>query len=603
MEAEKKPIAETAQPGGGARGGDLTAALLLLALIALVFAPSLRSGFVYDDRWTILDNPIIRAPANLRGLLGRELVRAGIPDAARPTMLATEVLDWALWRARPRGWHLQNLLWHAGVALLLFAHLRRWGLATLAAFGAAALFAVHPLVVEPVAAINYREDLLAAFFVLLSLWLAAPGARLGRLVAGGAALLLGGLAKENALVAPLLLLVTTLAPGLDAQAGPAVAGLAGRARAFIALLVPMVLVLGWRGWALGQVTEVSLTAEIPGQHRHLLWVVPRAALTFCQGLGQLVWPAGLAPEYPDLPASGLVTLGGALALVVIIAVSWAALQARHRLGLLSLGWLFAVVAYLPNFGLVPLTNLRADRYLYLPALGVAMSLGWLFQWLGTARATATSQQGLRSMIGLLVLGLGARSWRQQRIWHDDVALFSAAIASDPGSQRALLGLATAQLRRGQTLAALEAAERALALGDSTRPREVRGLVRLAEGDVPRARQDLEIALAGARGAHRAQVLNNLGLAEIAGRDPAAARAHLRQAVAIAPRFDRPALQLARLDLEAGDLEQARRELGALLARVPESRDGWRLLATVETRAGHPEAARAAEARAAQIGGE
>jgi tetratricopeptide (TPR) repeat protein len=205
------------------------------------------------------------------------------------------------------------------------------------------------------------------------------------------------------------------------------------------------------------------------------------------------------------------------------------------------------------------------------------------------------------LLGLGALGLGSR--RQQRIWRDDVSVFTAAVASDPGSQRALIGLCTAQLRRGQTLAALDAAEGALALGDAPRAREARGLVWLAQGDPQRARADLQAALAGATAAHRAQVLNNLALAEIGLRDTPAAVAHLREAIDIAPGFDRPALQLARLALDGGDPDAARREMQALLRRVPGSIDGWRLLAAVEMRAGRAEAARAAERRAQELGAE
>jgi MYXO-CTERM domain-containing protein len=600
METDSVAAAET-------RRWNLIAVLALPVLVALAFAAVVRFGFVYDDRWTVIDNPVLRAPGNLRWLLGRDLVRAGVPDAARPLLLATEMLDWALWRARPAGWHAQNLVWHTGVVLLLFAHLRRWGLAPVIALGTAALFAVHPLVVEPVSAINYREDLLAAFFVLLALWFAMPNGSPLRAAAAGFALLLGTLAKENALVTPLLFAITvSVAP----SRAPVVAGatrvdLRGGA---LALLGAIGVALSWRWWALGGVAQVSLTAEIPADHRSLLLRVPRAALTFAQGIGQFVWPAYLAPEYPDLPATAAISWLGWLALAVIAGLAVVAWRARRRSWLLALGWLFALVAYLPNFGLVPLTNQRADRYFYLPAVGLAMAVAGLLTAIASRRrpsvGAAPGAAGIVGAVGLVVLGaLLVRSRRQQRIWRDDVTLFSAAVASDPDSQRALIGLGTAQLRRGQTVAALEAAERALALGDAPRARELRGLIWLAQGDPGRARGDLQLALAGASDGHRAQVLNNLALAEIALHDLALARGHLLAAIEIAPRFDRPPLQLARLALEAGDLASARRDLGTLLARVPESIDGWRLLAAVEARAGQSEAARAAAQRARDLGGD
>ena len=120
------------------------------ALVAAVHGTSLRNGFVYDDAWTVLDNPIIRDGTNVARLFGRQLIQAGVPDAGRPVLLATEMLDWALWGRSPAGYHVQNLLWHAAVVLLLFAGLRRMtGTPALAGI-AAGLFAIHPLNVEVV---------------------------------------------------------------------------------------------------------------------------------------------------------------------------------------------------------------------------------------------------------------------------------------------------------------------------------------------------------------------------------------------------------------------------------------------------------------------
>jgi protein O-mannosyl-transferase len=604
---EAKPDADADH---GDRSWDVAAALLLIVLVGLTFGRTLRFGFVYDDRWTLLDNPIIRAPANLWRLLGPDLARAGVPDAGRPVLLASEILDWALWRARPIGYHLQNLIWHSGVVVLLFAHLRRAGLPRFCALLPAALFAVHPLVVEPVAAINYREDLLSAFFVLLALWWSIPRAGVVRTALGAGALLLGALAKENAVVAPLLLLVMIVVPRADDGGSTLPARLRGARWQLVALWGAAAAAFLWRWWATGGAALVSVTAEIPAAHHDRAWAVPRSALAFLQGVGQFVWPQKLAPEYPDLPGGGVTTALGWLGVAAIVAVTIVAVRGRARRPQLSLGWLFAVVAYLPNFGLVPLTNLRADRYMYLPALGLAVAVAALLFailaaiWRKSRPAVANPMPApLLWLTGaLLVLLMQARAIRQTPIWRDDLALFTAATAADPRSQRAWIGLATAQLRAGQRLAALESAEQAVALADAPRAREIRGLVWLAQGDATRARQDLAAALAGAAAGHRAQVLNNLGYAEIAAGDLASARQHLTLASQLAPRFDRPALQLARVALQAGDLVEARTLLVALLQRVPESLDGWRLLADVEDRAGQGDAARAAHARVQALGG-
>jgi hypothetical protein len=519
----------------------------LVALVALVHGRSLGFGFVYDDRWTVLDNSVVHSLANLPHLLGAGFARAGLPDAGRPVMLVTEMVDWALGGGSPLVFHVQNLLWHAGVVCLAFATLRRHGLGAPLAWLTAALFAVHPLVVEPVVVINYREDLLAAFFTLLALRLGAETSGWAVLAAAGATLL-GVLAKENAAVAPLL-----FAALIASTAERPLAALRARATTLLALALPPVLAFAWRWWAFAAPGVVSLTAEVPAQHHARAFMVPRGALSFLQGVGQFVWPRGLAPEYPDLPATPLVTALGWGALALLVALTALAMRTRRPL---ALGWSWAVLAYLPHLGLVPLTNLRADRYFYLPALGLALAAAALLHLLVARVARAQGQSegppgGWALAIGAgLLLALGARSLRQTRIWRDDLAVFTAAAASDPGSQRALVGLAAARLRAGQSLAALEAADAALALGEAARAREMRGIVLLAQGDASGAAVQLEAALREASIPHRPQVLFNLGLARARAGDLLGARAALQEAARLAPQWEKPALELARLERAA-----------------------------------------------------
>jgi tetratricopeptide (TPR) repeat protein len=314
-----------------------------------------------------------------------------------------------------------------------------------------------------------------------------------------------------------------------------------------ALAIPALLAFAWRWWAFGRPGVVSLTAEITAAHHDRGFVVPRAALGLLQALGQFVWPRGLAPEYPDLPATALVTALGWGALALLVALTALAWAGRRRAPVLALGITWAVVAYLPHLGLVPLTNLRADRYLYLPALGLTLAAAALLQALATRLAPPaegrTSPAAWALATGLIV-ACGARSVRQARVWRDDLTLFTAAAASDPGSQRALVGLSAARLRAGQSLAALEAADAALALGEAARAREMRGIVLMTQGDAAGATRELQAALGEASPTHRPQVLYNLGLARARAGDQAAARAHLREALQLG--FTKAARELDRL---------------------------------------------------------
>jgi tetratricopeptide (TPR) repeat protein len=575
-----------------------TAALVLL--VVLFHGPSLANGFVYDDAWTVASNPILRNPGNLTRLLGPELARAGFPDAGRPTMLASEILDHALFGLQPWGYHLQSLIWHLGVVLLFYAGLRRLHGSLPIPLAAAALVAVHPVDVEAVAAINYREDLLAAFFLLLCLTATekarATSGRFGpvalRAVAVLAALV-AALAKENAYVAPLLLVL------LDAcRPVKPVRWIRWTDPLLLALAAG--LVFAWRWWVMGDPGLVSRGAEIPHQHPQAAFTSGRAILVFFHGLLQFLWPRGFAPEYPaPAPAEG----AAGLALLSLGLLMGGLLGLRKRAPWFALGLLGAVIAYLPNLGLLPLTNLRADRYFYLPSLGFA----WAVVLAVAAALDRFPRLRDRTILEIPVVGLaacavllflGMRSLEQGRIWRHDVALFSAAIRTAPGSQRAWIGLAGAKLRAGNLLDALGAAERALGLGDDFHSRQMYGLVLLAQGDAIGARIQLGRALSkGPPAHHRAQILNNLGYAELKLGRTEEALPRFALARKLDPHFDRPWLNAARVLLDHGDQTGAAALLGELLQKTPESIDGWKQLGSLHEAAGRPGLARAAYQRA------
>jgi protein O-mannosyl-transferase len=596
----------------------------LLALVAAVHGVSLRHGFVYDDAWTVLDNPVLRDPGSAARLFGRQLIQAGVPDAGRPVLLATEMLDWLLWGRSPAGYHAQNLLWHAAVVLLLFAGLRRLIISAGPSEGpappamssarhsrapldahpavlagiAAGLFAVHPLTVEVVAVINYREDLLVTCFLLLGL-LAVAAARQATTRARGLlarlaavlATLLACFSKENGILAPILLVLVDVFQAAATGAEPLRVTLRRRWPDHVLIAAAAALALLWRWWALGDPTLVSHTAELTASADRRL-TVPLAALTWFLGLGQFLWPAWLSPEYADLPGgAGMRALGwGALAL--LFAGVGVSLWQRRRLGWLGLGLALSIAAYLPHLGLVALTNTRADRYFYLPAAGWCLAAAVPLSALLARRP----RWGVVAA-GALILVLGVRAAVQSRVWRSERSVFTAAVAMAPDVPRAWLGLARAELHAGRTLPALAAAERARALADDAQARETLGLVRMRQGDLAGARADLLRALATARPAHRARVLNNLGHVEAQLGQQTQALDRFAQARALAPLFDRPWLNTADVQRRRNDLPGARRTLEDLVAAIPQSVDGWKQLAALLEASGEKQNARAAWKRA------
>jgi tetratricopeptide (TPR) repeat protein len=532
-------------------------AAIVVLLAILGHGPALGGGFVYDDHWTIVENAYLRSPHHLARLLTAAPARAGVPDAGRPTLLATEIVDHLLWGESPRGYHLQSLAWHVGVSLLFFLALAALTGELLLALTAAALFTVHPLGVEAVAAINYREDLLAAFFTLAALAALGAARRSGRgrgrgRVAAFLFLVIGGFAKESAAIAPILLVLLDLgAPAEERRS---------RRLDLVVLVVAALLPVAWRAWAMGGPALVSHTAEIPPEHRTPLAALPIAAWSFASGVGQWLVPRGLSPDYVELEHQALGW--AALGLIALAAVG--AWRLRTRQPWIALGVLGAIAAYLPTFGLLPISNLRADRYFYLPSLALALATAALVSLL-VSRVSWLRRRTFEVprawlLVTLLVAGLGARTRHQVRIWHDDLTLWTHATRVQPAASRAWTLLAEARLRRGLLPGARAAVEQSLIIADDPHARELLGIVLMEQGDLDDAHRELERALAGAEPHHRAEWLNNLGACELRMGRVDEALSRFQEARRLAPDYEAAWLNAARALQQKGDREGARRLL-------------------------------------------
>src|SRR5438132_8190032 len=195
------------------------AALILIAVVFISYAPSVRNGFVWDDTALILRDPLIRSwrliPQGFNHFL---FVDATASDFYRPIQRLSYTIDYAAFAFRPGPYHITSLLWHslAAIALLLFAEeiLLNFGVerrrSRLIALGAALVWAIHPVQSAAVVYISGRADPLAATFGFFGLFLLGRGGRdsgtpnLLLLVGSGAALLLSAFSKESGLIFPII---------------------------------------------------------------------------------------------------------------------------------------------------------------------------------------------------------------------------------------------------------------------------------------------------------------------------------------------------------------------------------------------------------------
>ncbi|MGH8721731.1 MAG: hypothetical protein ACREU4_07090, partial [Burkholderiales bacterium] len=175
------------------------------ACAVLVYIGALWNSFAMDDLYIIADNPLVRTPAGIwRAFAEPYWPRAFGGEMYRPLVIASFAIDRLL--DGPTWFHVVNVCWHAGVAVVVAALVRRWSGAE-AALVAGLLFAVHPVHVEAVANVVGRAEMMAAGFSLLALYAAVERHSVGW---SAAALLLGLLSKENAAVTPGLIVLAWL---------------------------------------------------------------------------------------------------------------------------------------------------------------------------------------------------------------------------------------------------------------------------------------------------------------------------------------------------------------------------------------------------------
>lgn len=437
--------------------------LAIAALAVLVYGGSPWNGFVLDDHTILVNNDLVtRSDVAGAFVAPYQPVGTGSDKLYRPLPVASYALQWALHGPRAGAFHALNVLLHALASLLFWRLARRIVPENgLAAFVAGALFAVHTVHTDAVSSIVGRAEILAALGVCGSFlaWLrwSAGGSR-GWLPVAAALWVVGLLSKEGAVALPLFVVAWT------AFAGERVRRSAAARTGALALTFGPALVVYLAA------RLVALDGDLlSSQSRYFTEVDLQGTVLTMLGVGArylalLVFPSPLAPDYSfeSIPlARSFVEPWPLVGLLVVPAVIVAAgvMTVRGRGWPRAAGWglLWLCVFFLPASNLLPMMIPMAERLAYTPSFGFCLAIGVVVARLALGRARLVAL-GVAAAWGVFLVG---GTVDRDRVWRDDLTLWSDALAVHPRSAIGLANVGFALERAGETTAALGAFQRAV----------------------------------------------------------------------------------------------------------------------------------------------
>jgi tetratricopeptide (TPR) repeat protein len=437
--------------------------LLALATLAL-YNPITRAPFLnFDDTSYFVQNPHVHAGLSWKTVKWA-FTTTELSDW-KPITWLSHTLDGQLFGFKPEAPHTINILLHAANAMILFLILLRATGCGWRSLGVAALFALHPINVESVAWIAERKNVLSMLFFLFALaaygWYARrPG--IARYLAVTLAYALALMTKAQVITFPFALLLLDYwplnrllperAPGEDSRQDD-------KRRSFFTSVGRLVWEkLPWFAMSAASAV-ITMRAEADARQVTLArWAhLANAALSYAKYLGKTFWPSNLAAIYPhpELTISIPAAIASAILIVLISIVAIFSYRKRP----FFVGWFWFLGTMVPMIGLVQIgVHGMADRYAYIPLLGIFVILCWGAAELTEKWSIPVAARALGADLVLIALAFALH--RQVGYWGDNVTLWRRTLEVTDANYMAEDNLATALISQGKTDEAVQHLRRA-----------------------------------------------------------------------------------------------------------------------------------------------
>jgi tetratricopeptide (TPR) repeat protein len=417
---------------------------LSLATLA-AYAKTFKNGFVdLDDVTYVTGNPHIRS--GMTWVAAKWAATTYYASNWHPLTWISHATDISLFHLNAVGHHSVSLLFHVVNVILLFvlvlmATRREW-----VSLFVAVAFALHPINVESVAWVSERKNVLSMMFLLLTLicytgYAKRPSWR--RYAAVVSCFVLGLLGKPQIITLPFLLLLWDYWPlgrWKPLPAAESTDGTHDKPRTWMALIaekLPLFVIAGVSGLLTMRAQSAGGAVQVADATRQAVAAFPvtvrlqNAILAYAQYLLDAVWPSRLAAMYPH-PGRSISLTSVVVAATVLSAITALAVLYRQKCRYLLTGWFWFLGTLVPMIGLVQVgSQARADRYAYLPFVGLFLIAGC---GLGEVNAKLPrAKAAIAAAICIALLVLGALTFRQVSYWHNPETLWKRALQATTGN--------------------------------------------------------------------------------------------------------------------------------------------------------------------------
>ncbi len=441
---------------------------LVPVIIALITSSnSLLNYFASDDLEQVLGNTFIKQLGNLPAAFTTNVWSFTAADIIftadpyfRPIFSSLFILNYGLFGTAPWGWHLVNVLMHAGVTLAVFGVSREVTERSWVAALAATLFAVHPAHAESVAWVSGVTDPLMVLLMLPAFYFYLRFRKRGAKYLLGCALaffFLALLSKETAVALPVVVVYCELfhfkGEALFTQR------LIRASRLLALFAIPTAIYVLMRYHALG-------TLVFSGQPRYplvpSLLTIPLAILKY---LGLMLIPWGYSHQHYTafVETAGSALFLAPLALLVAIAIGVALLKSRA----LTFGAVWFIVMLAPALAALrefEPAYLLQERYLYAPSIGICLAIAVGIEWLAARDWFGSRGRAVAAALAVLVVLVWAAIFmRQNRVWDDTVTVYRNSVAVSPRAPLAHMLLSRSYYEAGRPREAEAEARAALDL--------------------------------------------------------------------------------------------------------------------------------------------